>query len=93
MPVGLETLAEAGVTAVIQPGGSRKDPEVIEAANRMDMAMVLDEVGRFKHLPFSTQGVDNFIDKNLLSSRPFFVFINIRMTYYSKIISVGGKIK
>ena len=49
MPDGLETLAEAGVTAVIQPGGSKKDPEVIEAANRMGVAMVLTGIRHFKH--------------------------------------------
>jgi phosphoribosylaminoimidazolecarboxamide formyltransferase/IMP cyclohydrolase len=49
MPDGLETLAEAGVKAVIQPGGSKKDPEVIEAANRMGIAMVLTGIRHFKH--------------------------------------------
>ena len=49
MPDGLEVLAEAGVTAVIQPGGSKKDPEVIEAADRLDIAMVLTGVRHFKH--------------------------------------------
>jgi phosphoribosylaminoimidazolecarboxamide formyltransferase/IMP cyclohydrolase len=49
MPDGLETLAEAGVKAVIQPGGSKKDPDVIEAANRLGIAMVLTGVRHFKH--------------------------------------------
>lgn len=49
MPDGLETLADAGVTAVIQPGGSKKDPEVIEAANRTGIAMVLTGIRHFKH--------------------------------------------
>jgi len=49
MPDGLEVLAEAGVTAVIQPGGSKKDPEVIEAANRLGVAMVLTGIRHFKH--------------------------------------------
>ncbi len=39
-PDGLETVAEAGATAVIQPGGSVRDAEVIEAANRLGVAMV-----------------------------------------------------
>ncbi len=49
MPDGLEVLAEAGVTAIIQPGGSKKDPEVIDAANRMGIAMVLTGLRHFKH--------------------------------------------
>ena len=49
MPDGLEVLAGAGVKAVIQPGGSKKDPEVIEAADRLDVAMVLTGVRHFKH--------------------------------------------
>jgi phosphoribosylaminoimidazolecarboxamide formyltransferase/IMP cyclohydrolase len=49
MPDGLEVLAEAGVKAVIQPGGSKKDPDVIEAADRLDVAMVLTGVRHFKH--------------------------------------------
>jgi len=49
MPDGLETLAQAGVTAIIQPGGSKKDSEVIEAANRVGISMVLTGVRHFKH--------------------------------------------
>ena len=39
-PDGLETVAQAGATAVIQPGGSVRDAEVIEAADRLGVAMV-----------------------------------------------------
>jgi phosphoribosylaminoimidazolecarboxamide formyltransferase / IMP cyclohydrolase len=49
MPDGLEVLAEAGVTAVIQPGGSKQDPDVIEAADRLGVAMVLTGVRHFLH--------------------------------------------
>jgi phosphoribosylaminoimidazolecarboxamide formyltransferase/IMP cyclohydrolase len=49
MPDGLETLADAGVTAVIQPGGSKKDQEVIDAANQKGIAMVLTGIRHFKH--------------------------------------------
>nr|WP_290668886.1 bifunctional phosphoribosylaminoimidazolecarboxamide formyltransferase/IMP cyclohydrolase [Ardenticatena sp.] len=48
-PDGVEVAAEAGVTAVIQPGGSRRDAEVIETANRYQMAMVLTGVRHFRH--------------------------------------------
>jgi phosphoribosylaminoimidazolecarboxamide formyltransferase/IMP cyclohydrolase len=48
-PDGLETVAEAGATAVIQPGGSVKDPEVIAAANRLGVAMVLTGRRHFRH--------------------------------------------
>jgi phosphoribosylaminoimidazolecarboxamide formyltransferase/IMP cyclohydrolase len=48
-PDGLEAAARHGVTAVIQPGGSVKDIEVIEAANRLGVAMVLTGVRLFRH--------------------------------------------
>ena len=46
---GLLTAAEAGVTAVIQPGGSIRDDEVIAAANENDLAMVLTGIRHFRH--------------------------------------------
>jgi len=46
---GLITAAEAGVTAVIQPGGSVRDEEVTAAANERDLAMVLTGVRHFRH--------------------------------------------
>ncbi|MCP4632562.1 MAG: bifunctional phosphoribosylaminoimidazolecarboxamide formyltransferase/IMP cyclohydrolase [candidate division Zixibacteria bacterium] len=49
MPDGLETLTNAGVIAVIQPGGSKKDNEVIEAANNAGISMVFTGERHFKH--------------------------------------------
>jgi phosphoribosylaminoimidazolecarboxamide formyltransferase/IMP cyclohydrolase len=46
---GLETVAKAGATAVIQPGGSVRDAEVIEAANRLGIAMVFTGIRHFRH--------------------------------------------
>lgn len=46
---GLDAAAAAGATAVIQPGGSIRDAEVIAAANEADMAMVLTGTRHFKH--------------------------------------------
>ena len=46
---GLEEAARAGVKAIIQPGGSKRDQEVIEAANRNDMIMVFTGSRCFKH--------------------------------------------
>jgi phosphoribosylaminoimidazolecarboxamide formyltransferase/IMP cyclohydrolase len=48
-PDGLETVAQAGATAVIQPGGSVRDPEVIEAADRLGIAMVFTGIRHFRH--------------------------------------------
>lgn len=48
-PDGLILAAEAGVTAAIQPGGSVRDEEVIEAANARGMAMVFTGVRHFRH--------------------------------------------
>ncbi len=46
---GLLTVAEAGATAVIQPGGSMRDDEVIEAANKAGLAMVFTGMRHFRH--------------------------------------------
>ena len=46
---GVETLAEAGIEAVIQPGGSVRDDEVVEAANRQGLAMVFTGRRHFFH--------------------------------------------
>jgi phosphoribosylaminoimidazolecarboxamide formyltransferase/IMP cyclohydrolase len=46
---GLESLADAGATAVIQPGGSVRDDEVIAAANRRGLAMLFTGMRHFRH--------------------------------------------
>ncbi len=46
---GVDAAAEAGATAVIQPGGSIRDEEVIAAANEHDMAMVFTSCRHFRH--------------------------------------------
>lgn len=46
---GLDAAAAAGVAAVIQPGGSMRDPEVIAAADEHGLAMVLTGERHFKH--------------------------------------------
>ncbi len=48
-PDGIEHAAEAGVTAVIQPGGSIRDAEVIKAANRHHIAMIFTHQRHFLH--------------------------------------------
>jgi phosphoribosylaminoimidazolecarboxamide formyltransferase/IMP cyclohydrolase len=48
-PDGVEEIARAGATAVIQPGGSVRDQEVIDAADRLNLAMVLTGVRHFRH--------------------------------------------
>jgi phosphoribosylaminoimidazolecarboxamide formyltransferase/IMP cyclohydrolase len=48
-PDGIEAAAAAGVTAVVQPGGSVRDELVIEAANRLGVAMVFTGVRHFRH--------------------------------------------
>ena len=48
-PDGLEAVAAAGATAVIQPGGSVKDQEVIAAADKLGMAMVFTGIRHFRH--------------------------------------------
>ncbi len=46
---GIEVLAEAGIEAIIQPGGSINDKKVIEAANNAGLIMVLTGIRHFKH--------------------------------------------
>ena len=48
-PDGLLVLAEAGVTAVVQPGGSVKDAEVVAAADEAGLAMVMTGERHFRH--------------------------------------------
>jgi len=48
-PDGVEEIAKAGATAIIQPGGSQRDPEVIEAADRLRLAMLFTGVRHFRH--------------------------------------------
>jgi phosphoribosylaminoimidazolecarboxamide formyltransferase/IMP cyclohydrolase len=46
---GVEEAGKAGATAVIQPGGSVRDQDVIDAANKLGMAMLLTGVRHFRH--------------------------------------------
>jgi len=46
---GLDQAGEAGITAVIQPGGSMRDDEVIQAADEHNIAMVFTGMRHFRH--------------------------------------------
>jgi len=48
-PDGVELAAKGGVTAIIQPGGSLRDKEAIEAADKYELAMVFTGVRHFRH--------------------------------------------
>ena len=48
-PDGVEEIAKAGATAIIQPGGSVRDNEVIAAADRLGLAMIFTGVRHFRH--------------------------------------------
>jgi len=48
-PDGVEEIGKAGATAIIQPGGSVRDQEVIEAADRLGLAMIFTGVRHFRH--------------------------------------------
>jgi len=48
-PDGVEVAAQAGATAVVQPGGSVRDAEVIQAADRLGLAMVVTGARHFRH--------------------------------------------
>ena len=46
---GIEAAAKAGATAIIQPGGSMRDAEVIQAANEHNIAMLFTGQRHFQH--------------------------------------------
>lgn len=46
---GIDAAREAGVTAIIQPGGSQRDQEVIDAANEHGMALIFTGIRHFRH--------------------------------------------
>ncbi len=48
-PDGVEAAAQAGVTAIVQPGGSKGDPDVIAEADKHDIAMIFTGVRHFRH--------------------------------------------
>ena len=48
-PDGVEEAAKHGITAVIEPGGSVRDDEVVAAANKLGLAMVFTGVRHFRH--------------------------------------------
>ena len=48
-PDGVEEAAQAGVRAIIQPGGSVNDAKVVAAADRHGLAMVLTGIRQFRH--------------------------------------------
>jgi phosphoribosylaminoimidazolecarboxamide formyltransferase/IMP cyclohydrolase len=48
-PDGVQEIAKVGSTAIIQPGGSVRDAEVIEAADRLGLAMIFTGVRHFRH--------------------------------------------
>ena len=46
---GIDEAGKAGVSAIIQPGGSLRDAEVIDAANEYGIAMIFTGLRHFKH--------------------------------------------
>jgi len=48
-PDSVELAGRAGIRAIIQPGGSKRDPEVIAAANELGIAMVFTGIRHFRH--------------------------------------------
>jgi len=46
---GIDEAANSGVTAIVQPGGSIRDQEVIDAADEHNMAMILTGIRHFRH--------------------------------------------
>jgi len=48
-PDGVETLVDAGITSIIQPGGSIRDKDVIAAAEKLGISMILTGRRHFRH--------------------------------------------
>ncbi|NBV42901.1 bifunctional phosphoribosylaminoimidazolecarboxamide formyltransferase/inosine monophosphate cyclohydrolase, partial [bacterium] len=45
----VDTVAKAGITAIIQPGGSKRDQESIDACNEHGISMIFTDIRHFKH--------------------------------------------
>jgi phosphoribosylaminoimidazolecarboxamide formyltransferase/IMP cyclohydrolase len=78
---GLLTAAEAGATAVIQPGGSMRDDEVISAADEAGLAMVLTGMRHFRHCSSAS------VAANRLANGEDPVFKNAKVT--TKLVGVS----
>ena len=48
-PDGVEFAVKAGATAIVQPGGSKRDSEVIQTADKLGVSMMFTGVRHFKH--------------------------------------------
>lgn len=48
-PDSVETAAAAGISAIVQPGGSKKDPDVISRADQLGIAMIFTSTRHFRH--------------------------------------------
>ena len=46
---GIDVAAEMGITSIIQPGGSIRDEEIIQAADEADIAMIFTGMRHFRH--------------------------------------------
>ena len=46
---GIDTLVAAGVTSIVEPGGSKNDQEIIDAANEHGISLVFSETRHFRH--------------------------------------------
>ena len=48
-PDCVEIASKEGISAIIQPGGSKKDSEIIELANKLNISMIFSSVRNFNH--------------------------------------------
>jgi len=48
-PDGIQLASQSGVTAIIQPGGSKRDPQVVETADAAGICMIFTHRRHFKH--------------------------------------------
>ena len=46
---GIDAAAEIGITSIIQPGGSMRDDEIIQAADEANIAMLFTSIRHFRH--------------------------------------------
>ncbi len=69
-PDGVEEIAKAGATAIIQPGGSVRDQEVIEAADRLGLAMIFTGVTALPALGLSRRKLFSLTEAAVLPASP-----------------------
>ena len=84
----MEEIAKAGIKAIIQPGGSVRDQESIEAADKHGLTMIFTGVRHFRH-PFDPAVLTNeqaLIKESSVTKNNFRMFLTFRTAFLSSFL-------